>query len=1527
MPLFGQWIRGWRKRHSWVAQSKRRAGSRRRAAEWASALTQLQRLEDRTLLASVTVSFQNGVNNYDGTTDSRILGDNVTRNDGNNSAIQSHGGPDRAALIRWDVSSIAPGAIVESASITLNVLDKSTQSYEIYALLKPWVENQVSWNLAANGSNWSTAGAQGATDRNSTPLGAVTSPGTGLITVQFNAEGLTRIQSWINTPGGNNGIILQDYANTDGLEISSSEAVTASLRPKLTITYATSTTPPVNQPPTAVANTYSVNRGATLAANDVNGTTGTTNDDSVLRNDTDPENNPLTAALVSGPAHATTFTLNTNGTFNYVHNNNTATTDSFTYRVSDGTNNSNTVTVTINIIASPPPTNQPPLVDAGADQAVLFPNGVSLDGTVSDDNLPNPPAAVTTTWSKVSGPGTVTFASPSSVDTTATFSAPGTYVLRLTANDLALSQFDEVTINVNPALIGVTTVTFQNGVDGYNGMIDSRIRSDNTTRNDGNLTTMQSHGNPDRASLLRWDLSSIQPGAVVDSASITLNVVEKSTQAYELYSLLKPWVETEVTWNRASAGSNWSTPGATHTTDRGSAVLASLTGSATGLITIQLNAAGITALQNWINNPTTNHGFIIQDYGATDGLELSSSEAANVAIRPKLSITIAEDRTPKLQKIVEGLNLYQDTFGELPVDEIPELYESVNSPYLSWRVHILPFIGYGDLYQQFHLDEAWDSPHNLTLLDQMPDVFRSRGLLPGTNLSGFRMFQGNGAFEYGKSILPAFNGTYDGAEHTLLVLETMAQNADFWTRPDEIQFNPANPLASLTLPNDAFLVATLDGKIKQVKRTVSAQTFAAFTTWDGNEVLSAAQYNELYVGWDAVDSVEASRQKLRELNLAMYAYHDANFAFPPGPNYNPNWIDPATDKPYLSWRVHLLSVMGYHDLYAQFRFDEPWNSAHNIQLLDKMPAEFRSRGLAAGATTSAFKLLYGPEAYYLGNTTTLGGPRLNDVRDGLSSTLQIIELTSDKAVPWTQWNETDFSSENPLAGIGPIPAGGLRAIMYDGNVHTINPAVLGENFKVFATDNQFETFTTAQAANVFLDWPLPDTVENRSQKMRDLALAFHNYHDTYSNFPVDGLAANWDAVNNRPKLSWRVYLLPFIGYGTLYQQFHLDEAWDSPHNIQLLDYMPEIYRTRGLPGNSHLTAVKLFIDETAYRYRTFSDGSGAGPRYSDILDGTLNTIAAIELLPDQAVEWTRPDGDIDFDPANALAGVGTIPSDGLLVTLFDGIVKTINPAATAENFSKFVTSRSGEIFGPAETSNVFLDWQKPFPTSYFYPQNPLRQERLYSSLKLKQLMIGFLNFEDTYNFFPIDYDPDNWDMTASTPTSGVPNLSWRVHILPYIEYGSLYEQFHLDEAWDSPHNIQLLDKMPEIFRSRGLPGDSTKSGFKLFMGEGAYEFNPTTLPNEPSYVGPRQFQLEDGSSNTIAIIETAPEDALEWTRPDSDIAWNPADPYGGLTIPPDYFLAAMFDGGVRNLNPLLDEAILRALVTWDGGEIITYPDE
>ncbi len=108
--------------------------------------------------------------------------------------------------------------------------------------------------------------------------------------------------------------------------------------------------------------------------------------------------------------------------------------------------------------------NAAPIVNAGPDQSVSMPGGVNLPGAATDDGFPNPPAALTVTWSKVSGPGTVTFSDPSSASTSALFSVSGTYVLRLSANDGDTTSSDDVTVS---ALLGGNTALDFGGTDAY----------------------------------------------------------------------------------------------------------------------------------------------------------------------------------------------------------------------------------------------------------------------------------------------------------------------------------------------------------------------------------------------------------------------------------------------------------------------------------------------------------------------------------------------------------------------------------------------------------------------------------------------------------------------------------------------------------------------------------------------------------------------------------------------------------------------------------------------------------------------------------------------------------------------------------------------------------------------------------------------------------------------------------------------------------------------------------------------------
>ena len=101
-----------------------------------------------------------------------------------------------------------------------------------------------------------------------------------------------------------------------------------------------------------------------------------------------------------------------------------------------------------------PVDNAPPAVDAGADMTISPPDAASLMGIVSDDGLPDPPASLTTTWSMASGPGSVIFDNDAALETTAIFSAYGTYTLQLEAYDGELTGTDTVEVEVVAPVAG-----------------------------------------------------------------------------------------------------------------------------------------------------------------------------------------------------------------------------------------------------------------------------------------------------------------------------------------------------------------------------------------------------------------------------------------------------------------------------------------------------------------------------------------------------------------------------------------------------------------------------------------------------------------------------------------------------------------------------------------------------------------------------------------------------------------------------------------------------------------------------------------------------------------------------------------------------------------------------------------------------------------------------------------------------------------------------------------------------------------
>jgi hypothetical protein len=200
----------------------------------------------------------------------------------------------------------------------------------------------------------------------------------------------------------------------------------------------------------------------------------------------------------------------------------------------------------------------------------------------------------------------------------------------------------------------------------------------------------------------------------------------------------------------------------------------------------------------------------------------------------------------------------------------------------------------------------------------------------------------------------------------------------------------------------------------------------------------------------------------------------------------------------------------------------------------------------------------------------------------------------------------------------------------------------------------------------------------------------------------------------------------------------------------------------------------------------------------------------------------------------------------------------------------------------------------------------VRRDRCVNNLK--QIVLALHMYHDAHGKFPPQANRD----------SGKPLLSWRVHILPQLGEEKLYKEFHLDEPWDSEHNKQLIARMPAVYRCPSMK---------------------SSLKNKTTYLGPVHESamftgtpegvpikdVEDGTSNTIFIVDADDGHAVIWSKPE-DLKYDPKNPRAGLIGHHDgVIMTALVDGSVHYLPDSIDNQTLQALFTRKGGEVVAFP--
>jgi prepilin-type processing-associated H-X9-DG protein len=218
-----------------------------------------------------------------------------------------------------------------------------------------------------------------------------------------------------------------------------------------------------------------------------------------------------------------------------------------------------------------------------------------------------------------------------------------------------------------------------------------------------------------------------------------------------------------------------------------------------------------------------------------------------------------------------------------------------------------------------------------------------------------------------------------------------------------------------------------------------------------------------------------------------------------------------------------------------------------------------------------------------------------------------------------------------------------------------------------------------------------ESARRQSQNnLKQLAIAMHAYHDTNMYFPPaqspaplgvgvpgPGFPGPPGAPGTRPKVSWRVLILPYIDEGNLYQMYNFNEPWDGPNNSRLLTMMPKVYQ---LPGDTTAppghTYYQVFVSPpSVVPHALFSTDPNDRVRISQVVDGTSNTLMIVEAAT--PVPWTKPD-DIPFDPSGPVPPLGKHYNGGCNAAFADGSVRFLHGNLSPTVLKALITRDGGE---------------------------------------------------------------------------------------------------------------------------------------------------------------------------------------------------------------------------------------------------------
>lgn len=137
--------------------------------------------------------------------------------------------------------------------------------------------------------------------------------------------------------------------------------------------------------------------------------------------------------------------------------------------------------------------------------------------------------------------------------------------------------------------------------------------------------------------------------------------------------------------------------------------------------------------------------------------------------------------------------------------------------------------------------------------------------------------------------------------------------------------------------------------------------------------------------------------------------------------------------------------------------------------------------------------------------------------------------------------------------------------------------------------------------------------------LKQIALALHNYHDTYGTFPPAYVAG----PDGEPWHSWRALLLPFLDQSAFYEQYRFDEPWNGPNNSELAGQLPRGHPFYFCPADDAANREGITSYVAVVGAGTLWPADGSSLSLDDIADGQNRTIHVVETT-DSGIHWMEP---------------------------------------------------------------------------------------------------------------------------------------------------------------------------------------------------------------------------------------------------------------------------------------------------------------